>query len=210
MEFYNTRMGQEFYSGTMPRAVKALEEIAKITPALDRIADALEKIVENQTDKPAAILSDNDDEIIDDLTPLDENDKIENDEGAMAPLPSEDESENKTNPITFEDMLDMTKERTKQKEKPCPQRDVPVLERDIDTSATWDVCPYYKKGRCSGTREIETCNCDGHKIRCSFYPKERVKAKAEYEKKVRTAEAMMMCGEISFSEMLDMLRKINF
>ena len=49
---------------------------------IDRIADALEKIVENQTDKPAAILSDNDDEIIDDLTPLDENDKIENDEGA--------------------------------------------------------------------------------------------------------------------------------
>lgn len=50
-EFFQTVMGRQFYDGTLPRLVKALERIAvalekpdsATTAALERIADALEK-----------------------------------------------------------------------------------------------------------------------------------------------------------------------
>lgn len=44
-EFSQTRMGQEFYEGTMK----------SINKNLDRIADALEKLVESQSDNKEAL-----------------------------------------------------------------------------------------------------------------------------------------------------------
>lgn len=30
-------------------------------------------------------------------------------------------------------------------------------------------CDAYKNGRCLGTKEVDPCNCDGDKVKCSFY-----------------------------------------
>jgi hypothetical protein len=47
-EFFQTRMGQKFYEGTMPRLVKALERIAD---SLGRITDSLDDIVKLEREK---------------------------------------------------------------------------------------------------------------------------------------------------------------
>lgn len=87
----------------------------------------------------------------------------------------------------------------------------PVRERDRDDGPSFmQMCPYYKKGRCSGTREFETCNCDGHRIRCTHYKEERNKAMAEYEKIVSDLQAKLSVGDISLGQMLELLSKFNF
>ena len=30
-------------------------------------------------------------------------------------------------------------------------------------------CDAYKNGRYLGTKEVDPCNCDGDKVKCSFY-----------------------------------------
>ena len=30
-------------------------------------------------------------------------------------------------------------------------------------------CDAYKNGRCLGTKEVDSCDCDGDKVKCSFY-----------------------------------------
>ena len=46
-------------------------------------------------------------------------------------------------------------------------------------------CDAYKNGRCLGTKEVDPCNCDGDKVKCSFYENVR-KQGIELEKTYET------------------------
>ena len=35
---------------------------------------------------------------------------------------------------------------------------------------------YYGHGRCTGTKEIDACSCDGDETKCDFYPEKRARA----------------------------------
>ena len=53
-------------------------------------------------------------------------------------------------------------------------------EKKIVTCNAYDLrCGY---GRCSGTRELERCNCGGNKILCDFYEHRRAEGKEELRK----------------------------
>ena len=43
---------------------------------------------------------------------------------------------------------------------------------------------YYGESRCLGTKEVETCGCDGDESKCDFYPEKRKVA----QKTLNTAE----------------------
>ena len=43
---------------------------------------------------------------------------------------------------------------------------------------------YYGESRCLGTKEVETCSCDGDESKCDFYPEKRKAA----QKTLNTAE----------------------
>ena len=43
---------------------------------------------------------------------------------------------------------------------------------------------YYGESRCLGTKEVETCSCDGDESKCDFYPEKRKVA----QKTLNTAE----------------------
>ena len=43
-------------------------------------------------------------------------------------------------------------------------------------------CDAYKNGRCLGTKEVDPCNCDGDKVKCSFYENVRKQGR-ELEKR---------------------------
>lgn len=50
---------------------------------------------------------------------------------------------------------------------------------------------YYGESRCLGTKEVETCSCEGDKSKCDFYPEKRKVA----EKKMNTAEMWLKAQE---------------
>ena len=58
-------------------------------------------------------------------------------------------------------------------------------------------CDAYKNGRCLGTKEVDPCNCDGDKAKCSFYENVRKQGKAA-EKVNETKQHMIkfcpFCG----------------
>ena len=46
---------------------------------------------------------------------------------------------------------------------------------EVQTSGQRNVCAYYlaKIERCSGTKEVDLCNCGGDRSKCDFYPEKR-------------------------------------
>lgn len=50
---------------------------------------------------------------------------------------------------------------------------------------------YYGESRCLGTKEVETCSCDGDESKCDFYPEKRRAA----EKMLNTAEMWLKAQE---------------
>ena len=50
---------------------------------------------------------------------------------------------------------------------------------------------YSGESRCLGTKEVETCSCEGDESKCDFYPEKRKAA----EKKMNTAEMWLKAQE---------------
>ena len=50
---------------------------------------------------------------------------------------------------------------------------------------------YYGESRCLGTKEVETCSCDGDESKCDFYPAKRKAGK----KMLNTAEMWLKAQE---------------
>ena len=76
---------------------------------------------------------------------------------------------------------------------------------------------YYGESRCLGTKEVETCSCDGDESKCDFYPEKRKAA----EKKMNTAEMWLKAqedgkiyecinGDIAYSKAMGLVDKDNF
>ena len=68
---------------------------------------------------------------------------------------------------------------------------------------------YYGESRCLGTKEVETCSCEGDESKCDFYPEKRKVA----EKKMNTAEMWLKAqedGKIYYSKDADALYSKEF
>ncbi len=76
---------------------------------------------------------------------------------------------------------------------------------------------YSGESRCLGTKEVETCNCDGDESKCDFYPEKRKAA----EKMLNTAEMWLKAqedgkiyecinGDIAYSKATGLVDKDNF
>ena len=76
---------------------------------------------------------------------------------------------------------------------------------------------YSGESRCLGTKEVETCSCDGDESKCDFYPEKRKAA----EKKMNTAEMWLKAqedgkiyecinGDIAYSKAMGLVDKDNF
>lgn len=52
----------------------------------------------------------------------------------------------------------------------------------------YDVPRYGCGGYCSGTKECESCTCQGNEAMCNFYPEKRNKASKKEKKTMNTAE----------------------
>lgn len=76
---------------------------------------------------------------------------------------------------------------------------------------------YSSESRCLGTKEVETCSCDGDESKCNFYPEKRKAA----EKPMNTAEMWLKAqedgkiyecinGDIAYSKAMGLVDKDNF
>ena len=76
---------------------------------------------------------------------------------------------------------------------------------------------YYGESRCMGTKEVETCSCEGDESKCDFYPEKRKAA----EKKMNTAEMWLKAqedgkiyecinGDIAYSKAIGLVDKDDF
>ena len=76
---------------------------------------------------------------------------------------------------------------------------------------------YSGESRCLGTKEVETCSCDGDESKCDFYPEKRKAA----EKMLNTAEMWLKAqedgkiyecinGDIAYSKAIGLVDKDDF
>jgi len=68
------------------------------------------------------------------------------------------------------------------------------------------ICDGWDNGRCLGTKEIDSCSCEGNKLKCDFYPSVREAARLEENDMITAAEANAQAKEsidIDFEDRLE-------